>query len=102
MCPILSIIFYIAVTLLRFLLYFIFATVIVSLLEFFDFYPQGNRWERLSYLLKSVTQPMFEKARSIMPFNTTVGAMDFSPLIVIIGIQIMQLLLIRGFMGFCG
>jgi len=44
--------------------------------------------------LRSITEPIFDWVRRRLPF-AVVGAIDLSPLVVIIGIQLIQMVVVR-------
>jgi YggT family protein len=44
--------------------------------------------------LRSVTEPLFAWVRRRLPF-ATVGMIDLSPIIVLVGIQLLQMVLVR-------
>ena len=68
------------------------AHVVISWLIAFDIVNSSNDAAvRLTTLLRKLTDPVFKPIRKYIP---PIGGMDFTPLIVIIGLQLLPSLLI--------
>ena len=65
----------------------IFVAVLVSWVRPDPFHP-------VVQFLRSVTEPLFNWVRQRLPF-AVIGMMDLSPLVVLIGIQLMQMVVVR-------
>ncbi len=73
-------------------LYIIIASIVLGWLTSFGVINAGNRYVyKAMYLLNRATEPVMSKARKLLP---PMGGLDFSPIIVILGITILQKLLI--------
>lgn len=73
--------------------YIIFAEVIMSWLVAFRVLNVDNRIVGMIwYYLRRLTEPMMKPVRKILP---PMGGLDFSPIIVLIGLSVLQNILIR-------
>ncbi len=70
----------------------IFVRVVLSWVQ-----PHGGN--RIVELVYRFTEPLLGPVRSLMP---SLGGMDFSPIVVLFGIQIVQRLLIQLLLGLAG
>jgi YggT family protein len=67
------------------------AAVIVSWLVAFGVLDLRNRWARqFVQVLDAVTEPVFRRVRRIVP---ALGGLDLSPIIVLIGLELMRIAL---------
>lgn len=77
--------------------YIIFAEVIMSWLVAFKVLNVENRIVGMIwYYLRRITEPVMKPVRKIIP---PMGGMDFSPIIVLIGLSVLQRIVIRALIG---
>ncbi len=73
-------------------------TVLIFIRVALSWFPQagGNSFGALVY---RVTEPLLGPVRSLLP---AMGGIDFSPIVVLVGIQILESLLVRALWGLAG
>jgi YggT family protein len=73
-------------------------TVVVIVRMFMSWFPvvPGNSWEPLYNAVFVVTEPPLAAIRSVVaPIRTGAGALDLSPLLLVIGLQVLRTVLYR-------
>lgn len=74
--------------------FYIILTIIAVILS----YVQVNPYNPIVQVINKLTQPVLSFIRKKLPF-LVIGSIDLSPLVVVFGLQILDALLIRAFMG---
>ncbi len=75
-------------TLIDLYFYVILATVIISWLTAFNIMNQGNPYVRqINSVLRQLTEPLLAPIRRIMP---NLGGLDFSPIVLLLGLQFVK------------
>jgi len=74
--------------------FYIILTIIAVILS----YVQVNPYNPIVQTINKLTQPVLSFIRRKLPF-LVIGGIDLSPLVVVFGLQLLDTLLIRAFMG---
>ncbi|MEX1146809.1 MAG: YggT family protein [Sphingomonadales bacterium] len=85
--------FYLLVTVINLYQFILILTVIFSWLIAFNVINTHNQFVAIvSDILHRLTEPVLGRIRSVIP---TIGGIDLSPLIVLIGLQVLKVLIIQ-------